>query len=192
MVDEKLQPKFSCTCPQGEDEKFCKHCTAFALALHEDSGRHIIWIPEKNSLRAPGREIARYVESLSHKILVGLVLDAATRDEVTARRLVTLEPTGSARTALDVKAWRAQITAAYGPKSQFIDYRSAPHWAHGILGIIQELRTAIDDGCASDTIGLLEHAFARTELAMEQVDDSDGWITMIAGEIGDDHLEACK
>lgn len=191
-VDEKLRPNYSCTCPQGDDGKFCKHCAALALTLHENSNSPIVGAPQKDPQSSPAPEIVNYVESLSREELVNIVLDASTRDGVTAQRIVLQKSTGTLRATLDVKLWRSQITAAFGPKSRFIDYRAAPHWAQNILGLIEELRDAIDDGSAGDAIGLLEHAFTRTERAMQHIDDSDGWITMIAGDIGDAHLRACQ
>lgn len=191
-VDEKLRPQFSCTCPQGDEGKFCKHLAALALTLHVDSPSRILHAPQTPSIQSQGQEMITYVESLAHEELVGLVLEAATRDELIARRLVLQEPAGSVSVSLDVKQWRSQITAAFGPKSRFIDYRAAPQWAKNILGMVDELRNATDNGCASDVITLLEHAFARTEKAMEHVDDSDGWINLIADDIADGHLDACQ
>ena len=34
-VEGDKKPRFSCTCPQGEDGKFCKHEAAVALTLQK-------------------------------------------------------------------------------------------------------------------------------------------------------------
>ena len=41
-VEGTKKPRFGCTCPQGEDGKFCKHAAAVALTLHGD-GRAALW-----------------------------------------------------------------------------------------------------------------------------------------------------
>jgi hypothetical protein len=125
--------------------------------------------------------------------LVDLVLDAATRDEYTARWLAAQNPADRVTVRdLDPRRWRSAITAAFGPKSRFIDYRHAPEWAYGITEILTELEQWTNSTSAGDVMRLMEHAFARAEMAIGHVDDSDGWITMIADQIGDIHLAACR
>lgn len=191
-IDSDMQPRFSCTCPQGDEEKFCKHCVALALTLHDGSSTREMMGPEHHRTRPSDQQFASQVKSLTHADLVELVLDAATRDEITLGRLINNTPTGLVRTTFDVKMWRSRLTAAYGSKSHFVEYRRAPQWADEITGVIEELFDQLDDENAADVVSLLEFAFTRTEKAMAHVDDSDGWITMIADSVGNAHLEASK
>lgn len=191
-VGEMNRPAYSCTCPQGDDGKFCKHCAAVALSLHEDatSGEG-----ESVSQLEPSREnnsVIEFARSLGHEELLQLVLDAATRDDVTALRLVNHQALGPRGLGVDDKEWRRVIDRAFGSKSRFVDYRAAPAWASGIGDVLEQLNQLIDDGGEADVIALLEHAFTRTELAVQHVDDSDGWITDISGQIADMHLRACE
>lgn len=191
-VGEKNRPAYSCTCPQGDDGKFCKHCAAVALLLHKhgtsregDPLSQLQPLKESNS-------VLEFARSLEYEELLRLVLDAATRDDVTALRLVNhqvLEPSGK---GVDEKEWRRSINYAFGAKSRFIDYRAAPGWASVVGDVLEQLNQVIDGGGANEAITLLEHAFTRAELAVQHVDDSDGWITDISVEIAEMHLRACQ
>jgi uncharacterized Zn finger protein len=191
-VGEKNRPAYSCTCPQGDDGKFCKHCAAVALLLHED-GISREGVPV--SQLQPSKEndsVLEFARSLGYEELLQLVLDAATRDDVTALRLVNhqiLEPSGK---DVNDKEWRQAIDRAFGSKSRFVDYRAAPRWASGVGDVLEQLNQLIDGGGSDEAIALFEHAFTRAELAVQYVDDSDGWITDISLQIADMHLRACQ
>ncbi len=190
-VNEKSQAKYSCSCPQGDEGKFCKHCAALALTLHERPTSLSENLHVNDGETSSMSQIRSYVASLSHEVLVRLVLDAATRDARTARIILLENADGEEETSFDQKSWRSKITRAFGPSSRFIEYRRAGEWANGVLGTIDELRVELRESTARAITELLEYAFVRTESAVQHVDDSDGGITMIAQEIGDAHLEAC-
>lgn len=175
-VDDKNRPKSSCSCPQGDDGKFCKHCAAVGLSLHaEMMSDGAQPFPEGQSSR----------ESLpprgSDASLRANEEDPAIPGEYVANT-----------TGINVKEWRRVIDHAFGPTSRFVDYESAPRWATGVFEVLELLDELIDDGGATDVVGLLEYAFTRTERAMQHVDDSDGWITSISMDVADAHLRACR
>jgi uncharacterized Zn finger protein len=65
-IDDSGHRGFSCTCPQGDDGKFCKHLVAVARTLHggediESNARPKV--EERN-------ELAAFVDSLDHATLV--------------------------------------------------------------------------------------------------------------------------
>jgi hypothetical protein len=191
-VGEKNRPTYSCTCPQGDDGKFCKHCAAVALSLHED---HPSGEGEPASQLQPSREnnsVLEFARSLGPEELLQLVLEAATRDDVTALRLVNRQALGPSGLDFGAKEWRRVIDRAFGSKSRFVDYRAAPGWASRVGDVLEQLNQLIDGGGGDEAIALFEHAFTRAELAVQYVDDSDGWITDISVQIADMHLRACQ
>lgn len=187
----KNRPAYSCTCPQGDDGAFCKHCAAVALLLHEKgTSRDGVLVsqlqPSKENLT-----VLEFARSLEYEELLELVLDAATRDDVTALRLVNkqaLEPNGK---DVDEGEWRRAIDRAFGSTSRFVDYQAASGWASGVGDVLEQLNQLIDGGGGDEVIDLIEHAFTRAERAVQYVDDSDGWITGISLQIADLHLRAC-
>lgn len=175
-VDDKNRPRSSCNCPQGDDGKFCKHCAAVGLSLHVE-------VMPDGAQPFPEDESSR-----ESRPLRGSNLSFRTNEEDPA---IPSEYVANAA-AINVKECRRMIDHAFGSTSRFVDYESAPRWATRVFEVLQLLDELIDDGGATDVVGLLEYAFTRTERAMQHVDDSDGWITSISMDIAEAHLRACR
>ena len=191
-VDDKDRPKSSCTCPQGEDGKFCKHCAAVGLSLHEEMSPYGtqespagLSSSDSGSLRGSDPSALANEEDPE-------IPDRRMPDEINAQQDVGGQQYFARSTRIDVKEWRRVIDRAFGSASRYVDYGSAPRWASGVFEVLEFLDELIDDGGAKDVVGLLEYAFTRADGAMQHVDDSDGWITSISIEIADAHLRACR
>ncbi|HMR96244.1 MAG TPA: SWIM zinc finger family protein [Microthrixaceae bacterium] len=191
-VEGAKKPRFSCTCPQGEDGKFCKHAAAVALTLH-GGGRAALWSGDERPGvdRVEDDPVFEFLLGLDHAELARLVYDAAQRDSRTAQRIEAKAAASVGQPAVDVKEWRKAVTAAFGRPSRFVDYYEAPRWAAGVQDLFDGLRELLDDGNAAEVIPLVEYAFERADRATGYVDSSDGCFGQISWEIEDLHLRAC-
>ncbi|MFN7149432.1 MAG: SWIM zinc finger domain-containing protein [Microthrixaceae bacterium] len=191
-VEGTKKPRFSCTCPQGEDGKFCKHAAAVALTLH-GGGRTALWSggDRQGAARVEDDPVFEFLLGLDHTELAHLVHDAAQRDSRTAQRIEAKAAASVGQPAVDVKEWRKAVTAAFGRPSRFVDYHEAPRWAAGVQDLFDGLRGLLDDGHAAEVIPLVEYAFERADKATGYVDSSDGCFGQISWEIEDLHLQAC-
>lgn len=183
-VEGTRKAAYSCTCPQGDDGKFCKHLGAVALRLQ----------PDPKELPDDGDEdtdpVVDTLSAVDPRTLAELLVDAAVRDRRTAQRIESLlSPKGS---SVDSKAWRKAITAAFGRPSHFVDYYEAPGWAERVNQVLADLRGLLDDGEATAVVPLVEYAFGRADKATGYVDSSDGWFIGIGDDIAELHLRACE
>jgi tetratricopeptide (TPR) repeat protein len=211
---EEGEPRWSCTCPAAENGSFCKHCVAVALTLNPDepaaglprSAERLARL--QRSSRAPGRQgadrdphpdsaaaeahlLAEFVDGLPRERLARIVLDRATSDWRLRERLLAEARAGRGE-GPDLPEWRNRIDGALAPHRGFVVYREARGWAEGVGEVID----AVEDLCVAghpDAAALLaEHAYRRVEEAVGYVDDSDGWLSVIAERLGDVHLRACE
>ncbi|HUF98510.1 MAG TPA: SWIM zinc finger family protein [Ilumatobacter sp.] len=188
--------RWQCTCPAAEDGSFCKHAVATAIQIREggadQGGTSALAKTQKpdGRSRSSSTDVRSYVESLTTESLVELVLERTGSDAVFQRRLV--DTMRSARgLGPDMAEWKTRLNDAFAPLDGFIDYREAEAWASDVHATMDEIATLNAAGHHDAAIELCEHALARAEAAIQYVDDSDGWITTIANEIGDIHLDAC-
>jgi uncharacterized Zn finger protein len=188
-IEGQAKPGYSCTCPQGADQKFCKHAAAVALALHdrEDETRR----RGKPELGVDDDPVFEYLLGLEHDELARLVYDAANRDDRTAQRIQSKIAVSVGAAAVDQKEWRKAITAAFGRPSRYIDYYAAPGWAARVHALLQSLADLCADVDAAAVIPLAEYAFERADKATGYVDSSDGWFIGISDEIAQLHYQAC-
>ena len=189
--------RWMCTCPAAADGSFCKHAVATAIQVREDGAEHS-GTSARAATQAPGgrsrsssSDVRVYVESLTPETLVELVLERTRGDAAFQRSLVD-----SMRAACglgpDMAEWKSRLNAVFAPFDGFVDYREAEAWASEVHAALGEIATLNVAGHHDAAMELCEHAFARAEAAIQYVDDSDGWITSIAIEIGDIHLDACR
>jgi uncharacterized Zn finger protein len=174
---------YRCSCPAGQDDRFCKHAVAVALVVTEtDAGAG-----EQDGAVI---DLAGYLAGLDHQALVDLLLERAAEDDLfdarlrmAAARAVTGAPSlGVFRHALD----EAFIVNGY------VGYREMYDYASNIGSVLDSLQDLLDDGHAEQVITLAEHAIDRAEDAVGYVDDSDGWMSGIAERLGELHLAACE
>jgi uncharacterized Zn finger protein len=193
-VEGTRKAAWSCTCPQGEEGKFCKHAGAVALTMHGGADAVFAAPEEIDATRddLTGDAVFEFLCGLDHEELARLVYDAASRDPRTAQRVDAKIAASAGRPAVDVKEWRKRITATFGRPSHFVDYREAPSWAAGVGELFDDLRGLLDDGEAASVVPLVEYAFERADRATQYVDSSDGWFGGISSDIASLHLDACR
>ena len=181
------EPRWSCTCPVGEDGTFCKHCVAVALEVAEPEPA-----AKRTARRRPSKEpdLRQYVASLDRDVLVELVMEQAESDWRLRERLqaAALAAGGG---SLDLRAWKSRIGTVFG-RRDFIPYAEAGGWAQDVFDVIAALDDLVGTGHATAVVQLAEHAHRHADKAVGYIDDSDGWLTDISGRIAEVHLKACR
>jgi hypothetical protein len=113
------------------------------------------------------------------------------------------------------RAWRRRIESAFAPHGDYVHigrrdeaagnelshecvdifpvgiYREAAGWARDVDEIVKSVGDLIETHPAQ-AIALLEHAYGQANAAIQWIDDSDGYLTTIAADIGEFHLAACE
>ncbi|MDB6017997.1 MAG: hypothetical protein JWR19_2486 [Pedosphaera sp.] len=178
---------YECSCPMGADGVFCKHCVAVGLAwLANLTGG-----PKATTTPVVTLDDARAWLSKQEKgTLIELVMEQAAKDEHLRERLL-LQSAKSAGPGVDVAAIRKAIYRATNTRG-FVDYRAARDFARGIDQVVDSIAELLEERRATEVIELSEHALARVEAAISQMDDSDGNIGGILGRLQELHLAACR
>lgn len=185
-----------CTCPAAEDGSFCKHCTAVALSLlYADEPPDGLDAPATGDSSRRGDQsedalLERFVRRLHPDRLAEIVLRQTAGDWRLREELL-----GEARTApgwgLDVSKWRRRINSAFDIGG-FVYYQEAADWADGVNDVIDALVDLVAAGHSEEAVELAEHAYRRANTALHNIDDSDGWLTLISERLADLHLQACE
>lgn len=179
-----------CSCPVGANGEFCKHCVATALAwLDTTTGResgksgNTIEVVRLDDVRS-------FLLNQDNATLAAWLLDAAERDEQLRERLLR-QAAPAAGKGVDFAAYRHSINRATDTDG-FVHYRDAFAFTQGIEEAIAPLHELLKEGHAVEVIGLAEHALARASKALLEMDDSDGGMSPILGELQQLHLQACR
>lgn len=87
--------------------------------------------------------------------------------------------------------YRRVIDQAIGAGG-FIDYYQMYDYWWGVGSAIDAVAELLDQGRAEAVIELSEYALSGVERAIEQVDDSDGYMSMLLDQLQELHLTACR
>ncbi len=204
--------QFSCGCPAGQENAFCKHCVAVGLAWLAASGNGGATSgPEKDSPAAKSEQAAKaetsrrkledHLRILPRERLVELVLEATDFDDILRRRLL-LETTGVSRQARSPRGERDEKVPdleAYGrllheaiATADYVDYEAMPDYAQGVQEAVSPLGTLLRDGYAEAVVQLAEYALIELDKASDRLDASDGSLNPIYDDLQRFHLQACR
>ena len=195
LRDDDGDLDYDCSCPQGDEGNFCKHCVAVGLA----------WLAGKKvqgkSAGAPGKkkitktrdlwlDIRNYLSSQRPESLVDLLLDVAERDDrLYQSLLLKAERTGGAGNAN--RAFRHAIESATHIHG-FVDWRAAGSFASNLDQVAESLAELLKPDAAATLVDLAEYAIERVEHALEEIDDSDGNVGQTLHRLCELHFKACK
>lgn len=186
---------YECSCPQGDEGNFCKHCVAVGLAWL--AGKKI----EGKSAGASGKKkvtkkhdpwlgIRNYLSSQRPESLVDLLLDVAQRDDrLYQSLLLKAERTGGAGNAMT--AFRRAIESATDV-DEYVDWRAAASFASNLDQVAESLAELLKPDTAAMLVDLAEYAIERVEHALENIDDSDGNVSETLQRFTELHFKACK
>jgi len=178
---------YSCSCPLGDDEQFCKHCVAAALA----------WLaPAKNEGDAPQRtrdpenDLRAFLEQQEKEGLIAMLLREAENNR-SARERLQLDAARQKVSGVDLSAFRRSIANATRTGG-FVDYYAAPRYARRIHQAIDSISLLLDDGHSETVVQLTEYTLQKLEKAIGEMDDSDGHMGEILPALQELHHRACK
>ncbi|WP_432035785.1 SWIM zinc finger family protein [Streptomyces cucumeris] len=178
-----------CDCPYGMEGNFCKHLVALGLtvlAQRESLPR------QRKAARDRAQDLDGWLSGLSKDALLILVREQIAEDRQLRRRLELRA--ASARG--DLAAVRARIRdlldispfAQYG----YVAYADARAYADQAGQAVSAIGALTGSGRADDAITLTREAMKLLAAAVENVDDSDGWLGQVGTDLADTHLEACR
>ncbi|HMG74327.1 MAG TPA: hypothetical protein VK582_12565 [Pyrinomonadaceae bacterium] len=179
---------YSCTCPLGDDEQFCKHCVATVLAwIHTSKDEENLQLSNQEFRE---NDLRSFLERQEKDGLIAIVLHEAANNRSMRERL-QLEAARKQPSGVDIRVFRKSIANATRTGG-FVDYYAAPRFARRIHQVIDSISGLFDDGHAKAVVELTEYALARLEKAIGEMDDSDGHMGEILPALHELHHRACK
>jgi len=184
------QLDYSCSCPLGDEEVFCKHCVAVGLAWLAGSGIGNTPKRKTQSSTITMDEVRAFLERQEKSTLVHLLMDRAMEDDRLRERLL-MKTARATPQGVDLATFRRAIDHAVHPRG-FVEYASMWEYTRGIEEVVESIKELLSEGYASEAIELTEYGLAVVEKQMGSVDDSDGGMGDILHELQELHHTACK
>jgi len=181
--------EYSCTCPMGADGEFCKHCVAVGLKWLE-AGEPKFSEKSKGPPAVTMEDVRNYLLEQDKNALVEVLVDRAMEDD-RLRQSLFVKAAKKVSKGLDLASYRRAIDDVVEP-DEFVDYRRAYDYAHGIEEVIDSVEELLQEGHPAEVIELAEYALEAVEKAIGSVDDSDGNMGGILERLQDLHHRACK
>jgi len=187
---------YSCSCPLGVDSVFCKHCVATGLAwLDEDkpSAPATPTAPTTQRKAEPAvtmEDVRKHLAEMPQSELIEMIVEQAKKDDRLCERLF-LQVARHSEKGINVESFRDAIDRAFDTGG-LVDYRGMYDFSEGASEVVDSIRELLKDGHAEAVIELAEHALEAAEGAMQSVDDSDGSMGGLLGDLQEMHLAACK
>ncbi len=193
--------QYACSCPEGREHVFCRHCVAVGLTWVHSAERANTGAPAE-AADDPGAEknartrekLRRHLHAMDHERLVSLLLEATDYDDILRRRLLmeTVGVAGVAPTLLpDFAAYR-QILHDAIDAPDYVDYDAMPDYVHGVAEAIQPLGELLRAGHAATVMDLVELALVALDRASDMIDASDGSLNPVYDDLQSLHLQASR
>ncbi|HOC91714.1 MAG TPA: SWIM zinc finger family protein [bacterium] len=187
-----------CTCPAYADSGFCKHCVAVGLSLIETAKEDA----SDKTQQKPGRkkkktktvtmdDLRAHLKEMQKDDLVEIIIGQAMNDERLRLRLILNREKKAASGSVDLDSFRGIIDSAV-QTGRYVDYYDVHDYCSCIDEAVDSLDELLKDGHAEEVIELAEYALAAVERALQNVDDSNGYLGGILEKIQELHLAACK
>jgi len=181
-LNDENEPAYDCSCPVGQEGRFCKHAVAVAVVVTDAVA--------DPSQQADGViDVRGYLAGLDHQTLVDVLVERAADDDIFDSRL-RMEAARATAGPPQLGVFRHVIEEAF-LVADYVGYREMYDYLNNINTVLDSLQDLLDDGHADAVVALAEHAIDRAEDAVGYVDDSDGWMSGIAERLQDLHLAAC-
>ncbi|HEX9032220.1 MAG TPA: hypothetical protein VF834_10275 [Streptosporangiaceae bacterium] len=191
-----------CTCPQGREGFFCKHCVAVGLAI----ARNAVIVPaQRGSGRAHARagaapaageragagRLRSWLDSRSRDELLSLIAEQLVEDLEWRRRL-ELRAAAGAGDLTSVSALMADLLDArelspYG----YLEEGDAWRYARRVREAAAAVAMVVSSGHPSGAIAVAEQAIGAVSRSCRNARDSSGVIRAAAADLAASHLAAC-
>ncbi|MBN3834340.1 DUF6880 family protein [Burkholderia sp. Ac-20344] len=184
---------YACSCPVGDEGRFCKHAVAVALSWLENSGEEVFHEAEREpskprrKRKTHGELIRDYLETLDERALRSWLLDAAEHDRALRDRLLFDARSANVDDVASLRAAVRQLARVSRP----LGWDEAHVYGEGLFELADMLRRQLAGPHAANVVELAELAIAEVEASLEQIDDSGGSVAPGIGELAALHLDAC-
>lgn len=175
-----------CSCPLGDRDEFCKHLVATGL----------VWISQQKGVPTDAGEgrsdteiLAAWLKKLKKAELVELVVNRCHEDVDYFDLL--LVRASAAQLGGDLSEMKRTIQQTYCIHG-FVDWRESYSYTCKLDQVNETLRGMLDSGKAADVMELAEYAIERWEIAIQNIDDSDGGMGCVFDDLHELHLQAAR
>jgi len=177
-----------CSCPHGRDGFFCKHLVAAGLIVLGQAGD----VPaQQAAAAAKTRSLESWLEGLSRDDLLTLVREQVRQDRDLRRRL-ELRAAAAGPDLGDVRARVRELLDVRGfSRYGAIEYADAQAYSAQVDEVAAVIDGLTGGGRAAEAAEIAGQALSAVVQALEQADDSDGWIGASAQALADAHARAC-
>ena len=175
-----------CDCPYAADGNKCKHMAAVLFAAEDEESGDILNSEDvsqtENKNEIVDATLTKAIAGLSDTQLRQLLSDAAkkhgdVRDRIAIIGKNTVEPAVKKHWAADLR----RISRSAADRSGFIDYYHAYDYFSELEGYMDDtIEPLLENRLIMDAFDLVGLVF--TEAMSQEVDDSDGGLTLIASE----------
>lgn len=176
---------WSCTCPMGLRDLFCKHLVATALVAAADDG--VEEVAEDGEPAADAQPAAPIVDWLTELDRDGLAAVVDALLESSPRNLDVLEAL-RARATGDLSPLRAAVDSL--KTRRHLDWRAADRHGEDAHRVADELERSLSPSTAADLVPLLEAAIDTMVRVISRSDDSSGIQGSATGRFLDLHAAA--
>lgn len=177
-----------CSCPHGREGFFCKHLVAVGLTVLGRSGDVPV---QQAAAAAKARSLETWLDGLSRDDLLGLVREQVHEDRGLRRRL-ELRAAAAGPDLSNVRARVGELLDVRGfSRYGAIEYADAQAYSSQVDEVVAVIDGLIDSPEVADAVSIAGFALSAVLEALEQADDSDGWIGGSAQELADAHARAC-
>jgi tetratricopeptide (TPR) repeat protein len=179
----------------GVDGTFCKHCVAVALAWMNRQPQPLA--PEHGGKAKRGgirkevtlADAGKFLNAEEKDTLIRMMLDWAKEDRGVRERLVLYAARRSGPGTSAAAVRRAFENAVR--VRDFVPYREAAGWARDVDRAIDSIEQLLNDGQAAAVIELCESALQSLLVAIQRIDDSDGYFGTLRDRLQEIHFRAC-
>jgi uncharacterized Zn finger protein len=185
---EKPALSYDCTCPVGDEVRFCKHCVAVGLSWLTSRGEPLTVAQRAQPAAPPMDRVRAYLERQDAENLRAILLaEADINGNLRERLLLRDAATGADDASLQrLRAAIDRLTII----PDFIDYAEAASYAAVLDEMVDGIGSVADANPAA-AIELVEHAIWQVEDAMQSVDDSDGMVGDVLSRLQEIHFDVC-
>lgn len=162
-----------CSCPHGREGFFCKHLVAVGLTVLRHSGD----VPaQQAAAAAKARSLEAWLDGLSRDDLLGLVREQVREDRGLRRRL-ELRAAAAGPDLSNVRARVGELLDVRGfSRYGAIEYADAQAYSSQVDEVVAVIDGLIDSRESAEAVSIAGFALSAVLEALEQADDSDGWI----------------
>jgi len=179
---------YSCTCPMGQADAFCKHCVAAGLVW---LGRGRTDPPTTGKIASRDSvDLRTFLLGCDKDALVDLLVERTDSDELFEAKLRMLATTVDSATS-DLDPYRRAIERAI-VVDRFVDYRSMYDYSSNVSDAVRTIEDLLKSNHAEGAMELSEYALECLEDALGRVDDSDGYLGEIREQLIELHHDACE